>query len=91
MIVNGSKPLTFITKSSILDDAAVLDLPLPFTCAEKNILKLDHLINLAELKPDSRFNAGISRGFDRLNTILKMPLRHQPWPLSFSMLPFLRC
>ena len=69
MIVNGSKPLIFITKSSILDDAAVLDLPLPFTCAKKNILKLDHLINLAELKPDSRFNAGISRRFDRLNSI----------------------
>ena len=36
MIVNGSKPLTFITKSSILDGAAVLDLSLPFMCQEKH-------------------------------------------------------
>ena len=69
MIVNGSKPLTFITKNSILDGAAVLDLPLPFTCAKKNIPKLDHLINLTELKPDSRFNACVSQRFDRLNSI----------------------
>ena len=30
IIVNGSKPLTIITKCSILDVAAVLDPPLPF-------------------------------------------------------------
>ena len=37
IIVNGWKPLTIITKSSILDVAAVLDLPLK-TCSLFNII-----------------------------------------------------
>ena len=37
IIVNGWKPLTIITKSSTLDVAAVLDLPLK-TCSLFNII-----------------------------------------------------
>ena len=37
IIVNGFQPLTVITKRSILDDVASVDLPLIFSKTEKNI------------------------------------------------------
>ena len=43
IIVNGFQPLTIITKSSILDVAAVLDRPLRLVMAHQN--KFDSVLN----------------------------------------------
>ena len=72
IIVNGWKPLTIITKRSILDVASALDRPLPdIQTSEKKL----------QLCGEKKFNSLI---IDKLRNSFEDGYVYLNWPFSFS-------